>query len=103
MIISNKDIRLLKLYKNISPAIEKIKLIRVKKEKDLSCTPSIGNYIKDDIKQPLKRFITPCVSGGDRTKPCLDYYRVKDLVNFLDAIIATDFNQNNLSDFCEIK
>jgi len=103
LIISNKDIRLLKLYKNISPTVEKIKLIRKNKEKDLSCTPLIGNYIKDDIKYHVKRFITPCVSGDDRTKPCLDYYRIKDLANFLEALVAVDFNQNNLSDFCEIK
>jgi hypothetical protein len=103
LIVSNKDIRMLKLYKNISPAIEKIKLIRKSKEKDLSCTPLIGNYIKDDIKHYIKRFITPCVSGDDSTKPCLDYYRVKDLVLFLEAIVAVDFNQNNVSDICEIK
>lgn len=101
LITSNKDIRMLKLYKNILPILREIKLIRGENKKELSCTSLMGNYIKD-IEHHIKRFITPCVSGDDKSKPCLDYYRVKDLVLFLEAILAVDFNQNNISDFCEI-
>ncbi len=89
--LASKDFRIIDFYKKIKPDIEKIK----------TCSSSLGESINDNIRFHLKRFISPCYSPTDRTKSCLIYYRLTEIINYLDALIALDINQNNISDICE--
>lgn len=98
---SNKDKRMIELYKNISLDIKQIKLgLKGEVKWGKGCSLILGDLVSD-IRVKLNKFVTPCRSKDDLTKACIDYRKLIRLTDYLESILAVDFNQNNINDICE--
>lgn len=101
ILISNRDKRMMDLYKGLYKQINQLELgLNNKLAWEKGCSPFFGNTIHD-MDFELNKFVTPCRSKDDYTQTCVGYKKLKNLTSYLEAVTSLDFNQNNIIDACE--